>query len=142
MLRNTFLNARMGPLAEYNLSSINYSKGIGSKDRICWADMRRQPLAVEGAEEDDLINKYNIESVIIHHHYDSSQLKSSLATSKRIAFGPKYTGEGKLDFYSHNNPSNENRKEDLSEFDMDSSLRTSGVEQIQRAKFVPITNTR
>lgn len=132
----------MGPLAEYNQNSFIYSKGIGRKDKISWADMKRQPLAIEGAEEDDLINKFNVQNVIIHHHYDSSQLKSSLATSKRIAFGPKYTGEGKLDFYSQNNAQNEDRKEDMSEYDMDSSLRTSGVEQIQRAKFVPVTNTR
>jgi hypothetical protein len=136
LLRNTFLNARMGPLVEYNHSG--YPNKSKLRGKLVWADEKRIPLTHEGAEEFDLINKINVESVVIHHHIESSQLKSALATSKRVPFGPKYTGEGKVDFYNQNDQrqTNEEMKET-------SSYESDMVAQPpQRAKFVPVSSTR
>jgi hypothetical protein len=136
LLRNTFLNARMGPLVEYNHNG--YPNKSKLRGKLVWADEKRIPLTHEGPEEFDLINKINVESVVIHHHVESSQLKSSLSTSKRVPFGPKYTGEGKVDFYNQNDQrqTNEEMKET-------SSYESDMVAQPpQRAKFVPVSNTR
>ena len=50
----------------------------------------------------DLINKVSVGPVVVHHQYHASQLKSSFSSSKDLPFGPKYTGEGKIDFYEQN----------------------------------------
>jgi hypothetical protein len=132
----------MGPLAEYNQTSISYNKH-SNKDRVVWADERRIPLASEGADEDDLVNKMHVDNIMIHHQVDSSQLKSSIAAARKMAFGPKYTGEGKLDFYSQNQfPDPESFKDDNNDLEMDPQPHHERVEQIQRAKFVPVANTR
>lgn len=142
LLRNTFLNARMGPLAEYSQSSITYSNKSIPKQRVIWADERRMPLVQEEIDEYDYSNKAKVPAVIIHHQVDSTNIKSAMSSS-RISFGPKYTGEGKLDFYWQNEFSNhEVRKEEGSDFDMDIGAHTAEVEYIQRAKFVPVSNTR
>lgn len=113
-------------------------------NKIVWADEQRIPLAQEEADEYDLINKVNVEDIIIHHHIESSQLKSVLTPNKqKIPFGPKYTGEGKLDFYSQNNPPQpESRKEDMNEFEGDISIQSNGMNPAHRAKFVPVSHTK
>jgi len=132
----------MGPLAEYNQSSITYSNKSIPKQRVIWADERRMPLIQEEIDEYDFNNKVKMEAITIHHQVDSTHIKSAMSTTK-IAFGPKYTGEGKLDFYSQNDfGSHEARKEEGSDFDMDICAHTAEIEHIQRAKFIPVTNTR
>lgn len=142
LLRNTFLNARMGPLVDYSNNN-KLSNKSRVRERLVWADEKRIPLAQEEADEYDLINKINVDPIIIHHHIDSTQLKSSLAITKRVPFGPKYTGEGKLDFYSQNEPStNEMRKEDINELDADVCIQSTRMQVSQKAKFIPVSNTR
>lgn len=142
LLRNTFLNARMGPLAEYDQTSINSYKPP-NHERIVWADERRLPLALEGADEDDLVNKTHVRNVMIHHEVDSAQLRSSISSAKKISFGPKYKGDGKLDFYSQNQfPENEQRYEEFKDAEIERQGPPGHIEQIQRAKFVPVANTR
>lgn len=132
----------MGPLAEYEQNLISYNKPI-IRERIIWADERRIPLASEGADEDDLINKFHVDNITVHHKVNSSQLRSAIASAKKIAFGPKYNDEGKLDFYSQNQfIENESHKEDISDFENEAQYQQNQVEQIQRAKFVPVANTR
>jgi hypothetical protein len=61
-----------------------------------------------------------------------------------MAFGPKYTGEGKLDFYSQNQfQDHENNKVEDNDFEMEAhqQQQPGKVDHIQRAKFVPVTNT-
>lgn len=139
LLRNTFLNARMGPLVEYNHHNMGYANKPKIRGKLVWADEKRIPLFYEGDDEFDLINRVNIESIVIHHHVHSSQLKSVLSTSKKVPFGPKYTGEGKLDFYSQNDQRqmNEERKE-VNNYEPDMVTQPPQ----QRAKFVPVSNTR
>lgn len=142
LLRNTFLNARMGPLAEFNQSSIGFGSKQTIRERIVWADEQRFPLAYEGPDEMDLVNKLHVESITIHHHVNSSQLRSSFSQAKSVPFGPKYTGEGKLDFYSQNQFSEtENNKEEFHDFDNDLYAEPAKIEQLQKAKFVPVSST-
>lgn len=142
LLRNTFLNARMGPFVDYNQRDVPYNKPK-IRGRLVWADEKRIPLAQEGADEYDLVNQVNVQMVDLHHRYDSSQLKSVLSTSKRMAFGPKYTGQGKLDFYSQNEPPqvHDNRQEDFYQ-EPDMMAHSSGPQGPKRANYVPVSNTR
>ena len=41
LLRNTFLNARMGPLVDYNQYNMGYSNKPKARNRIVWADQKR-----------------------------------------------------------------------------------------------------
>lgn len=133
----------MGPLVDYNQHPMSYQNKSKVRQRIIWADEKRIPLAQEDADENDLINQIHVQEVIIHRHVDSSQLKPSIFTNKRLPFGPKYTGEGKLDFYSQNEaPQNETRKEDLSDFEGDIMAQPSELDTSHRAKYVPVKNTR
>lgn len=142
LLRNTFLNARMGPLVDYSNNNKAYNKSRG-RERLVWADEKRIPLAQEELDEYDLINKINVDPIIIHRHIDSNQLKPLLSINKRVPFGPKYTGEGKLDFYSQNEPStNELRKEDINEHDAEVCAQSNRMQVSQKAKFIPVSNTR
>lgn len=102
LLRNTFLNARMGPLVDYNNNQYNQMSKHKKREKIVWADHKRLPLVYEEADEFDLINKINVDPILIHHHVLSSQLKSSFQRNKKLPFGPKYAGEGRVDFYSQN----------------------------------------
>lgn len=143
LLRNTFLNARMGPFVDYNQRDISYNKPK-VRGRLVWADEKRIPLAQEGPDEFDLVNKINIEMIDLHHRYDSSHLRPVLTTNKRLAFGPKYTGQGKLDFYSQNETPQmaENRKEDFFQEPDMMSHPSGGPQGPKRANFVPVNNTR
>ena len=60
LLRNTFLNARMGPLVDYTQNHVAKSKG---RPRIFWADEKRIPLAQEGADELDLVNQKQVKQL-------------------------------------------------------------------------------
>ena len=96
-------------------------------------------------DENDLINKITVDPIIIHHQYHHTQLKSSISSSgKSLPFGPKYTGEGKLDFYAQDNPrkSKEDWKEDPNSYEPDLSSKNDKPGAPQRAKFVPVANTR
>jgi hypothetical protein len=142
LLRNTFLNARMGPFVDYNQRDASFNKPKG-RGRLVWADEKRVPLAQEGPDEYDLVNQVNVQMVDLHHRYDSSQLKSVLSTSKRLAFGPKYTGQGKVDFYAQNETSQvpENRKEEFYQ-EADMIAQPSAPSGPARKNYVPVTNTR
>ena len=133
----------MGPLAEYDHNSMHYKNKSKIRERIVWADEKRIPLASEGADEDDLINKIRVDAIIIHHQVDSAQLRPSIMPIRKMAFGPKYTGEGKLDFYSQNKiPEPETYKEDFNDFERSARIQNPQSTQINRAKFVPVTNTK
>lgn len=120
LLRNTFLNSKMGPLAEYNAKQNAATKKRKIKTKICWADEKRIPLAQEGRDEDDLVNKFHVDQVIIHHQVEQSHLKSSMKGNGTPAFGPKYTGEGQIDFYRQSDVSGTDlKKEDVSDLDPD-----------------------
>lgn len=105
------------------------------KRSLVWADENRFPLACENLDEDDLINKVSVGPVVVHHQYHASQLKSSFSSSKDLPFGPKYTGEGKIDFYEQNKKERhfEEEKEEAPLYEVDVNLRepsrkaTSGV---------------
>lgn len=60
-----------------------------------------------------------------HHQYHASQLKSSFSSLKVLPFGPKYTGEGKLDFYSQNQKDKnfEEQKEEAPLYEVDINSR-------------------
>ena len=127
LLRNTFLNARMGPLADNNDQNSNYINKPKAKGSVMWADQRGMPLAQEENDEYVLMNKTNFNEM----------------NNRGVPFGPKYTGQGKLDFYSQNDFSgNELRKEEVSDFDINSETQQPGNKNPQRAKFVPISNTK
>lgn len=124
LLRNTFLNAKMGPLVNYN----EYHQGHNKpkiKRSLVWADENRYPLACENLDEDDLINKISVAPIVTHHQYHATQLKSSFSSAKGLPFGPKYTGEGKIDFYSQNKREKhfEEEKEDAPLYEIDVNLR-------------------
>lgn len=57
ILRNTYLNSQMAPLID--LSQVNLDEG--KSNLIVWVDEHKQPrpLAEEGPDEEDLINKMN-----------------------------------------------------------------------------------
>lgn len=77
LLRNTFLNARMGPLAEFAQNVPMYQHK--SRDRIIWADEKGLSLVQQ-------------EPSSVEAHV----LKPSTHINKQTPFGPKYTSEGKL----------------------------------------------
>lgn len=77
LLRNTFLNARMGPLAEFAQNMPTYQHK--SRDRIVWADEKGFSLTQH--------EPLNVETQV---------LKPSAQINKQTPFGPKYTSEGKL----------------------------------------------
>lgn len=60
-----------------------------------------------------------------HHQYHSTQLRSSFSSQKVLPFGPKYTGEGKLDFYAQNQKDKnfEEQKEEAPLYEIDINSR-------------------
>lgn len=84
----------MGPIDEYDQNIPHYNKKQNFKERIVWADEKGFALAQE--EWDEYIAP-----------------KPAPKQNKRVPFGPKYTGEGKLDFYMPNNIREGMDKEDI-----------------------------
>lgn len=63
ILRNTFLNAQMGPLVDISNIDINKPK----PNTIGWRDEKTKiPLTEEGPDEEDLINLQNPEPIKSH----------------------------------------------------------------------------
>jgi len=66
-----------------------------------------------------------------------------MSAEKGLPFGPKYTGEGKLDFYAHDNQVNnfEDQKEPMV-YEADVNAQTDFVQPSERMNYEPTTNTR
>jgi len=66
-----------------------------------------------------------------------------MSAEKGLPFGPKYTGEGKLDFYAHDNQVNnfEDQKEPMV-YEADMNAQTDFVQPSERMNYDPTVNTR
>jgi len=66
-----------------------------------------------------------------------------MSAEKGLPFGPKYTGEGKVDFYAHDNQVNnfEDQKESMV-YEADVNAQTDFVQPSERMNYDPTGNTR
>jgi hypothetical protein len=79
IVRNTYLNSQMAPLAELNI-------GPGTTEKesytLKWIDDKlKKPLTEENLDEDDLINKIN-PAPIMHHRETHRQIKPIVKGSR------------------------------------------------------------
>lgn len=79
IVRNTYLNSQMAPLAELNF-------GPGAEDKtnftLKWADEKlKKPLTEENLDEDDLVNKINPSP--IKHHRESHRVVKPIVKGSR-----------------------------------------------------------
>ena len=113
----------MGPLSEFNQ---NMPMHQYKHKRLVWADEKGLSLVIEES-----------------NNVDPQILKPSNYLNKQAPFGPKYTWEGKLDFYAQNGPTkNEMFKEDISDFESDILIQNTRVGIGQRAKFISSHNSK
>jgi protein-tyrosine phosphatase len=80
IVRNTYLNSQMAPLAELNF-------GPGMEDKatftLKWIDEKfKKPLTEENLDEDDLVNKVN-PAPIMHHRENHRQVKPIVKGSRQ-----------------------------------------------------------
>lgn len=107
LLRNTFVNAQMGPLANY--AHVRYTLH-DTQEKLRWADLAqgyapgsavgKKKLAVINLSK-DLLNKKKVPPVVVHHKVRPDMLKPALkgavqrTDSKRaVTPPPKKPGSG------------------------------------------------